>query len=383
MGALLQIVAFGLGALVGSAITGVIHRLPRGIPLEQSLNPRCPSCGALISWYQNIPLLSGMLLRGKCASCKVPIDVRYFVVELLMAFLFVAVFQVFGGSLESVAIWVPRVCSWWLFFSFLVAGTFINIEHLIFPHKITMGGALVGVLCACWAPELVGQNTLFGGLAFSMIAVLTAFFLLWGLVELSDFFWGRIQQRFSEPVSWTLIKDTDSEAPVFILHLDDEDVVHPWEEIFTRTRNRLVLACPDLTLENLSGETVVRKYVTAEIRHNGLTLKKDPEDGGDGERVEWESIKALRGTASSASIPREVMGIGLVFFGMMIGAFTGWEGLLFILISGTVIGAALHTLPRLFGTAEWLAKIPVGPPLAAAGTLWVFYGPEWLGRWLH
>src|SRR6195256_4778084 len=78
------------GAIIGSFLNVVIHRLPR----EESIvfpNSRCPSCGAAISWYDNIPILSYVWLRGRCRSCKTGISPRYPAVELLTALLFLAV----------------------------------------------------------------------------------------------------------------------------------------------------------------------------------------------------------------------------------------------------------------------------------------------------
>src|SRR6266704_5075395 len=79
-----------LGAIIGSFLNVVIHRLPR----EESIvfpNSRCPSCGTVIAFYDNIPLLSYAVLRGRCRSCKTHISVRYPSVQLLTALLFVSV----------------------------------------------------------------------------------------------------------------------------------------------------------------------------------------------------------------------------------------------------------------------------------------------------
>src|SRR5687768_15370497 len=78
------IIAGVLGALIGSFLNVVIHRLPR----EDSIvfpNSRCPSCGAVIAFYDNVPVLSYLLLRGRCRSCETSISVRYPAVELMTA----------------------------------------------------------------------------------------------------------------------------------------------------------------------------------------------------------------------------------------------------------------------------------------------------------
>lgn len=166
-----QVVATVLvvGLCVGSFLNVVIGRVPGG---ESVVRPRsrCPQCGHALSWYENIPLLSWLFLRGRCRSCKTPISVRYFVVELLTGMLFLACLRRFGVSWELLS-GVALV-------SFLIPLTFIDLEHWLLPHSITrlgivsglglslLGGtqgfiasaigAVVGFL-AFWALELVGR----------------------------------------------------------------------------------------------------------------------------------------------------------------------------------------------------------------------------------
>src|SRR6266496_3971632 len=95
--AFIYILAGLLGAIIGSFLNVVVHRVPR----EESIvfpNSRCPSCGTEIAFYDNIPLVSYLVLRGKCRSCKAPISARYPAVELLTALLFVAVAWHDGAS---------------------------------------------------------------------------------------------------------------------------------------------------------------------------------------------------------------------------------------------------------------------------------------------
>jgi leader peptidase (prepilin peptidase)/N-methyltransferase len=81
-------------------------------------------------------------------------------------------------------------------------------------------------------------------------------------------------------------------------------------------------------------------------------------------------------------LPREAMGLGDVFFIAMIGAFTGWKGVVFTIFAASILGSIFALVPRLFGKAEWTAKIPFGPYLAGGAVLWVFYGPQWLNWYL-
>src|ERR1044071_411692 len=119
------VIAGVFGAIIGSFLNVVIHRVPN----EESIvfpNSRCPSCGAVIAFYDNIPLLSWALLGAKCRACKERISFRYPAVELLTALLWIAVAMHDG---LSVALPFDLV-----FVSALVALIFIDAEHMILPN---------------------------------------------------------------------------------------------------------------------------------------------------------------------------------------------------------------------------------------------------------
>jgi leader peptidase (prepilin peptidase) / N-methyltransferase len=136
---LLTVWLFFLGLCVGSFLNVVIARVPH----EQSIvrpRSRCPKCGHTLSWYENIPLISWLALRGRCRSCKAPISVRYPLVELLVGLLFLACVRRFGWSWELV--------SGLVLVSLLVPLTFIDLEHWILPFSLTIPGIVAGVVLA-------------------------------------------------------------------------------------------------------------------------------------------------------------------------------------------------------------------------------------------
>jgi leader peptidase (prepilin peptidase)/N-methyltransferase len=132
------------GLVIGSFLNVVIYRLPRGLSLVKPAS-RCPGCEKPIRAYQNIPLLSYLWLRGKCSNCRQKISIRYPVVELTTALLFIAVTVRFG--LSPVTIFRD-----WVFVSILVAVTFIDLEHRIIPDYLSLGGLAWGLLTCYWSP---------------------------------------------------------------------------------------------------------------------------------------------------------------------------------------------------------------------------------------
>ncbi|MCC7442193.1 MAG: prepilin peptidase [Bdellovibrionales bacterium] len=126
-----------LGAIVGSFLNVVIHR----VPLKQSVvrpGSRCPSCAAPIRWWQNVPILSFVLLRGRCSACRARISWRYPLVEAATALLFLLVWQAREG-----APWL--LLRDWGFVAFLVAVFFIDLDHRIIPNRLNVFAFAWGV----------------------------------------------------------------------------------------------------------------------------------------------------------------------------------------------------------------------------------------------
>ncbi|TYO99954.1 type 4 prepilin peptidase 1 [Geothermobacter ehrlichii] len=148
--------AFVLGACIGSFLNVCIHRIPAG---ESIVSPgsRCPGCGRPIRWYENIPLLSWLLLRGCCAGCGMRIAVRYPLVEALTGGLFLLVLKSFGFS------WGTPV--YWFFAAALVVITFIDLDHQIIPDVISLPGIVAGFAASFLLPWLSWVDSLLGVLA--------------------------------------------------------------------------------------------------------------------------------------------------------------------------------------------------------------------------
>jgi len=371
---LLHICVVMVGAGIGSFLNVVIYRLPIGKSVNNPKRSFCFGCGYQIPWYHNLPLLSWLVLRGKCANCGSSIAFRYFFVEALTAALFYCAFiHAIGPTTNpwpQMSEWGPVVVSLWIFLALLVAGTFIDIDHFILPHEITIGGAVVGIICSFWAPSLMEQETHLMGLCISFLSAAMGLGLLWSVVEIGKLAFGRLKHAFESPAPWN-IKQEGDDPPVFTVRIDGEDVPHAWEEIFNRDKDRLVITCEELEVNDRTWKNAI-----TEVTMDVLRVKQDAKDKG--EEIQWEGVKLLRGTTTSIVIPREAMGLGDVFFIAMIGSFTGWKGVVFTIFAASVLGSVFALIPRLIGKAEWTAKIPFGPYLAAAAVLYVFFGPEFL-----
>ena len=144
------VAVFLFGLTFGSFLNVCIYRMPRGLSV---VAPRsaCPGCAKLIAFYDNIPVLSWLILGGRCRGCRTPISPRYAAVELLTALLWIGCYAQFGLSLALVK---------WAAFSFLLLGlVFTDAETMLLPDLLTLPGLALGLVFALFVPvnDLVSQ----------------------------------------------------------------------------------------------------------------------------------------------------------------------------------------------------------------------------------
>lgn len=258
------LVAFAVGACVGSFLNVVIYRVPK----EESIvtpGSHC-ACGQPIRWHDNIPIFSWLVLRGRARCCGRAFSIRYPFVELLTGLLFVACWLKF----------TPLVAlAGWIFLSALVAATFIDLDHFIIPDVFTLGLGVVGVLLSVLIPALHQQQ--------------------------SDFF----------------------------------------------------------VIDSLRGWAASMQGL---LIGSGLVL--------------WIALLA------EAVLKKEAMGFGDVKFVGAIGAFCGWQGAVFAVFGGAVVGTAWFTVAWLWekvtgrrATAAPPSETPEGEPTALALGAHVPFGP--------
>jgi leader peptidase (prepilin peptidase)/N-methyltransferase len=256
-----SILSFIFGTCIGSFANVCIYRFPRG---RSIVRPRshCPHCDHLIAWFDNIPLLSFILLGGRCRSCKGVIAGRYFLVELLTGALFLIIWLRYGFDLRTPVYWMVATA--------LIIGTFIDIDYMIIPDQITVGGILAGLVISTIFPSLHGTIRHFEGFKAAFIGLITGGMILWIVGEL-----GR------------------------------------------------------------------------------LAFKK------------------------------EAMGMGDVKLLAAIGAFLGWQAVVFTIMLSSLTGALAGVIMVLCGKKEMSSKIPFGPYLALAAIVWLIGGQDWWLAYLH
>lgn len=196
------IAAFLVGACIGSFLNVCIYR----IPLDQSVawpGSHCMTCGHALPWWQNIPILSYFMLRGKCHYCKATFSCRYAMVELLTALLFVLPLlalppdrlvpgegimpitveqmPMLGMARLATPALIPVI---WVFLAGLVIATFVDLDHFIIPDSVSLGGMVLGLALSALVPAMHGQTVWYRGLMFSGIGLVAGAGVLLLVAEL-------------------------------------------------------------------------------------------------------------------------------------------------------------------------------------------------------
>lgn len=156
MNGLFTAMAAVFGAIVGSFLNVVVHRMPRSEPFGLGRS-RCPRCGATIRWHDNVPILSYLLLLGRCRACGCRVSLRYPLIEAVTALLFALAWN------RSQALgWEPAALGFFVaagFGAVVVAASFIDLEHRILPDRLTLrAGPIFGVVASLGVPRLHGTG---------------------------------------------------------------------------------------------------------------------------------------------------------------------------------------------------------------------------------
>lgn len=351
---LLPTIAFAMGACIGSFLNVVIYRIPNGMSVDEPRRSFCPNCKTQIPIHLNIPLVSWLWLRGKCKWCGTKIAFRYFMVELLTAICFLTLYKI-GIAPYG----LQGVVALWILASLLIAATFIDFDHFIIPDSITIGGTVVGLIASFVVPALHNEQVWWKGGVVGIIGAVIGFSFLWLIVLMGKMLFGKIHHRWDEPVDFEISQPGGEEAPI-IIKLGEHS--YEWGEVFFRKWDRLEMDIRELALDDEA-----REFQTFRVLGDALEL--------DGGRIELDTVKKVTGRITSAVVPREAMGYGDVKFMAMIGAFLGWQAVLFTIFAASVVGAVIGLLQKGVFREQWSRPLPFGPYLALGAFLWIFTGP--------
>jgi leader peptidase (prepilin peptidase)/N-methyltransferase len=336
---------FVFGCNIGSFLNVCIHRMPLGQSIA-SPPSHCPHCKYSIPWYLNIPLVTWLWLRGKCKNCGAPISARYFLVEFLTGVVFLVCWNKFGRE----SAWLALV--YCLFMAGLIVATFIDFEHFIIPDEITIGGMGVGFVISLLLWRLHGQDTLPGSAKESVLGIIVGAGIIYAIVRLGKLFFGR--QRIEIPET---AKVVFSETGIY---LGDEQEI-PYEELFYRKSDVVRLQARTVELAD-------RCYRDVSVRVSPQKLQIGEDEFNP------EEVPHMEAVSSEVVLPREAMGLGDVKFMGAIGAFLGWQAVVFSLMASSIIGSVAGLAMILGRKREWSSRLQYGPFIALGAAIWIFGG---------
>lgn len=148
------IISIIFGMCVGSFMNVLIYRLPISKSIIDPVRSICPNCGSLIRFYDNIPVLSYLWLKGKCRHCSAPISFRYPLVEIMGGLFALCIFLKFGFTLEGLI--------YYIFIASLLVVSFIDIDHRIIPDTVSLPGIPVGLLASFALPAVTYKDSILG-----------------------------------------------------------------------------------------------------------------------------------------------------------------------------------------------------------------------------
>src|SRR5688572_21065015 len=342
---------FAFGAITGSFLNVCIHRMPLGMSVV-SPPSHCPHCKYSIPFYLNVPLLTWLSLGGKCKNCGAPISPRYFLVELLTGAAFLSCWLVFGNQSAALALIYS------MFLAGLIAATFIDLEHFIIPDEITIGGIVVGFICSFLVPALHQADSLTASMTRSVLGILVGAGVIYLILRLGKLLFGR--QRIELPENTKIIF---SETAV---HLPDKEI--PFEDLFYRQSDVIILQARTI-------ELIDRCYKDVLVRLSPKRLLI-----GD-EQLNPEEVSQMEAVCAGIVLPREAMGFGDVKFMAAIGAFLGWQTVIFSLLASSLIGSLVGVSLIVMGRREWSSRLPYGPYIAVGAAIWVFLPADLQQAW--
>ena len=235
----------------------------------------------------------------------------------------------------------------------LIVATFIDFKHFIIPDEITIGGILVGFLCSFLLPQLHGQKLLIGGALQSLFGIGVGAGLVYLVLRAGKLAFGRQRITFAGDTKMTFTDTT--------LVLPDKEI--PYEELFYRKSDAIELHARMVKLGDRSYRDVLVRLTPTSL-HIGDEIC-NPED-----------VSQMEAAGTEIVLPREAMGLGDVKFMAAIGAFLGWQAVMFSLMASSLIGSLVGVGLIAARRRKWSSRLPYGPYIALAATIWIFVGKQ-------
>ncbi len=343
-----------IGACIGSFLNVVLYRIPHGMGVNHPPRSFCPSCGALIPWYLNIPIVSWLILRGKSACCQRPISLRYPLIESACCLLFGGIAVYFDYEPLLVRL---LICLW---SAGLLCLLLMDWKFMIVHSRISGICAVCGMLAAILEPTLVSAATLspLEGLLWSCSGIICGYVLFRVTALVGRLLFGHHNLHFPQPTHWELHQvgnDLDIELTV-----DNHSL--RWSMIFAEQRGTLTLE--DASIEQIPGAPCRVQFTATQVIVDNTTY-------------DLEKYDTLCGSCRAVLSRRSTMGSGDAWIAMAIGSLCGWQGVVFSLVIGSYIGLVFALVTRV----RRGDPMPFGPALILAAFLWLFAGAQFIS-WL-
>jgi leader peptidase (prepilin peptidase)/N-methyltransferase len=233
----------------------------------------------------------------------------------------------------------------------LVVATFIDFKHFIIPDQITLGGILAGLLGSFLLPSLHGQKLGIPGMWQSALGIGVGAGLLYLVLRVGKLAFGRQRLALSGEAK-IIFTDT-------ALLLPGKEI--SYDELFYRKADAITLHARALDLDG-------RSYQDVPVRMTQATLQI----GGD--QFNPAEVSRMEAVTAEIVLPREAMGLGDVKLMAAIGAFLGWQAVIFSLVISSLVGSLAGVGLVAARRREWSAKLPYGPFIALAVAIWIFGG---------
>lgn len=365
---------FVLGLCVGSFLNVCISRLPRH---ESILHPpsHCPKCGHGIRPWENIPVLSYLLLRGRCSGCGQAISLQYPLVELAAGILFTILWQRLWLTGASVWATPPAL----MLAALLLAAALTDIKHGMIPDMLTLPGIgfavlLTLVLPSVETPLLWGPGRTAAWMspladilplqdrAAPLLAALGGVLLGGGTLlvfrEIGRLAWGRARVACDKPHQLRI------SARGLVI---DEDDPRPLHALLPRRSDTLTVELEDAPSHPALPDTA-KAGDRIRVTHAGVQFNH--------RTMPFDEVGELCLSSRRWWQPREVLGLGDVKLAAVLGAFLGITGAFFALTVGAILGTVWGLLVLACTRGQSGGTVAFGPFLAGGGMVWLFAGPE-------